>query len=423
VFFVTDSRLLDADQNSGADIYRFTESVDPASDPGNLSLITTGGDVPYHSTFGGAVTGVSDDGDRVYYQTISDHLAVWDHGTTTEISNQAPRNGDARLQTTVTASQPGAGRVSPDGNYFAFISNATLSADRIHGLTGAVTNNHYEMYVYSLSDHRLVCASCPSGAATVDVTLVPAATRATVNIYNVAARPRFLASDGRVFFSTAESLVGQDANGVMDAYEFDPSDGSLGLLSSGTGSNPASFADASASGDDVFVVTRQKLVGGDRDNLVDVYDARVGVAPPQPPAVTAPSCEGDSCAPSPSGGPAEDVLGSLTFEQGVPGVVRGKSFRVAHRFGVHGSVGALRVRFLAAGTLTWRAKGLHAGFVKHRRAGVYRVQVRLGEKARVKLVRRGRFVTALQLVFIGADGSEVTRTARLTFRAAAKKGR
>ncbi|HMC50580.1 MAG TPA: hypothetical protein VKH20_08030, partial [Solirubrobacterales bacterium] len=35
-------------------------------------------------------------------------------------------------------------------------------------------------------------------------------------------------------------------------------------------------ADASASGDDVFFFTRQQLVGQDKDELQDVYDARVG---------------------------------------------------------------------------------------------------------------------------------------------------
>ncbi len=37
-----------------------------------------------------------------------------------------------------------------------------------------------------------------------------------------------------------------------------------------------SFADASASGNDVFFFTDQPLVGQDQDSLVDVYDARVG---------------------------------------------------------------------------------------------------------------------------------------------------
>ena len=423
VFFLTDSRLLDTDNNYGADIYRFTESADPAHDPGNLTLITNSGDVPYNDTVGGAVVGVSDDGERVYYHTISDRLAVWDHGTTTVIGTTIQRVGEPTRQLTTTVSQPGFGRVTPDGNYFAFITNATLGYDQIHALTGQITDGHYEMYLYSLADHRLACVSCPVGDATADVTVTPSVTSASVNVLNVAIRPHFLADDGRVFFSTTEALVPQDRNGVMDAYEYDPADGSTSLLSSGTGSNPSSFADASASGNDVFLVTRQKLVSADRDNLVDMYDARVGPALPETPTSMAPPCDGESCAPPPSASPPDDVLGTLTFDQSEAPGSTGKTFTVGRRFRVHGAVGFLRVRFLAPGTLTWRGKGLRAGSAKHARAGAYRISLRLGKQARAQLAKRGSYVTTLRLTFIGSDGAEVTRTARVTFRAAAKKGR
>lgn len=59
--------------------------------------------------------------------------------------------------------------------------------------------------------------------------------------------------------------------------------------------------DASASGDDVFFITRQALVAQDGDDALDVYDARVNggfQAPPVPP------CGGEACRPPVTPAPA-----------------------------------------------------------------------------------------------------------------------
>jgi hypothetical protein len=68
--------------------------------------------------------------------------------------------------------------------------------------------------------------------------------------------------------------------------------------------------DASASGEDVFVVTRANLVGSDEDGLFDVYDVRLGARPaPVPPACTGTGCQG---VPSPA--PIFATPSSVTFE-------------------------------------------------------------------------------------------------------------
>src|SRR4029077_11145476 len=104
---------------------------------------------------------------------------------------------------------------------------------------------------------------------------------------------RHFSSDGsRVFFESVAALLPRDTNGVQDVYEWEQqgvgscqgssatfsasSGGCLYLVSSGTSPQPSFFADASASGSDVFFFTFQPLVGQDVDGLVDVYDARVG---------------------------------------------------------------------------------------------------------------------------------------------------
>jgi hypothetical protein len=97
-----------------------------------------------------------------------------------------------------------------------------------------------------------------------------------------------------VFFSSAQPLVHEDVNGRVDVYEYDLASGALALISSGRDSADAWFLDASASGGDVFFVTREQLVGWDRDSAYDLYDARVGGGFPEPPPAATP-CAGDAC--------------------------------------------------------------------------------------------------------------------------------
>ena len=71
--------------------------------------------------------------------------------------------------------------------------------------------------------------------------------------------------------------------------------GTVQLLSSGRDASDSWFLDASASGDDAFFVTRERLVGWDTDSAYDLYDARVGGGLPRAAAPPAPSCDGDAC--------------------------------------------------------------------------------------------------------------------------------
>jgi hypothetical protein len=99
--------------------------------------------------------------------------------------------------------------------------------------------------------------------------------------------------------------------------------GCLSLLSTGKSANPSFFGDASASGDDAFLVTSERLVGQDQDQLFDVYDARIGgglLSQSQPPPLI---CTGiEACLGSP---PAPSVIespGSAAFSG--PGNVKAK---------------------------------------------------------------------------------------------------
>jgi hypothetical protein len=174
--------------------------------------------------------------------------------------------------------------VTSSGRYLAFTSLADGEVD-----------------LYDVNSKRLLCASCdPSGARP----LGPS----TLGV---------LYEDGRMFFNSSDALVGHDSNGLQDVYEWEPDgvggchdDGSLGcvyLISSGTGDGASTFLGASASGDDVFFMARDRLVSQDFDNSFDVYDAHVctGVEPCHASLVSVPACtSSDACKAPPSPQPA-----------------------------------------------------------------------------------------------------------------------
>jgi hypothetical protein len=198
-----------------------------------------------------------------------------------------------------------------------------------------------EVYEYDAQTAGLVCASCnPTGARPIGHLAGTAnSTRSLPDLNSVWTgkwvagstpdwvefkdgyalyQPRYLSDDGRLFFDVSDALVPQDINGTEDVYEYEPvgvggergclgddstydagSAGCISLISGGTGEDESVFADASATGDDVFFVTAERLVGSDIDKAYDMYDAHVcsaGSPCPSAAAAVPPPCEtADSC--------------------------------------------------------------------------------------------------------------------------------
>jgi DNA-binding beta-propeller fold protein YncE len=280
------------------------------------------------------------------------NIYLWHDGVTTLVAPGGPRFQDSR--------------VSPDGEWLAFMSYQDLTGYDTHdAVTGRPDN---EVYLYNASAGRLVCASCnPTGARPVgryqaDVeehkaggenqedqlvggvefgtegesvaALLPSWSEEEFQENQTLRQPRYLSDSGRLFFDSNDALVPQDVNGTMDAYEYEPpgvgscttsslaysvrSDGCVGLVSSGTSPQESAFLDASETGGDVFFLTAAKLVSEDYDDAFDVYDARectaaascYAAAPVAPPACST----GDSCKPAPT--PQPGIFGpaaSATF--------------------------------------------------------------------------------------------------------------
>jgi hypothetical protein len=173
----------------------------------------------------------------------------------------------------VTASQRTA-EVSPDGQYAAFGSHIALTG---------VHDSGPEIFMYDFAAARLFCVSCsPDGESNSGATTPPLADAFGTQ------RQRDVLDDGRVFFTSQAALVPQDTNGQDDVYEWE--NGEVHLVSSGTSDSPSILADASEDGSNVFFTTAQALVPEDKDEIVDMYDARVDGGFPAP--VVATPCGG-----------------------------------------------------------------------------------------------------------------------------------
>jgi hypothetical protein len=220
-------------------------------------------------------------------------------------------------------------QVAPDGHGVVFESRQRLTGyDNL--VNGGAVN---EAFVYNTDSVRLSCVSCDPTGAPPSAAGLEAGEEALLPRNLLKREPaistymlRWISEDGtRVFFNTAQSLVSQDTNGQADVYEWEregspscpkltvprPNGGCVFLLSGGQGnsSHGAVFVDASSSGDDVFFATRAKLVPGDHDENMKLYDARVGGGFPEPSL----ACTGTGCQGVPPGQPLFGTPSSVTF--------------------------------------------------------------------------------------------------------------
>ncbi len=179
--------------------------------------------------------------------------------------------------------------VTPDGTHLAFMSVEPLSG--YDNEDQATNEPDHEVFEYSAQSGRLACASCdPGGARPLGSAFIGA--RLTERVSTPFHQPRSMSDDGsRLFFSSPDPLVSGLTGASANVFEYE---NDAAQLISGMGSRDDDvFLDASASGSDVFIATREQLAPGDGDELADVYDARVDGGLPAAP--TAAPCQGAAC--------------------------------------------------------------------------------------------------------------------------------
>jgi hypothetical protein len=201
-------------------------------------------------------------------------------------------------------------QTSPDGKWLVFESEKSLTGyDNVDSNNGSVG----EIFLYSAATGQLACASCnPTGEPPIVEGGVSPRPEDSEESFGVFWRQHLLTDTGQVFFQTREALVPGDTDGVLDVYEYEG--GNVYLISSGTSSSESILEGASESGDDVFFRSDQRLVPQDsQEGQLVIYDARVAggfAAPASPPAcATADACRA-AVAPQPSiyGEPASQTF-------------------------------------------------------------------------------------------------------------------
>ncbi len=216
-------------------------------------------------------------------------------------------------------------QATADGRFVAFESRASLTGydNTVHGGGNCRGSNGsapgcFEVFEYDAESAKLTCPSCnPSG----ERPLGPSNLSQIYSSREFFAQPDNLppAGEGRLFFESQDTLTPRDTNGhIQDIYQWEPDGvgdckrprGCLELISSGSSPKDSHFINASANGDDVFFDTRDRLVGADKDDLLDLYDARVGGGIAE---IVIPPCLGEACSGPLSEAPLLPSPGSASF--------------------------------------------------------------------------------------------------------------
>lgn len=236
------------------------------------------------------------------------NLYAWHRGTTTFIGallnsdntlGEPDQFGDWKPSSTARVAQ-----VTPDGTQLAFMSTARLTGYDNTVRTGASCGSVYsasslsgfttscsEVFEYDANTGKLSCASCnPAGLRPLghsNLSLIAARdVGLAASEYPPLPQPHNLSPDGegRLFFESEDQLSPRDINTRTDVYEWEPSgvgscdraSGCVFLISDGQSETDSAFVDSSDTGGDAFFVTRSQLLPQDTDQLLDLYDARIG---------------------------------------------------------------------------------------------------------------------------------------------------
>jgi hypothetical protein len=211
--------------------------------------------------------------------------------------------------------------LTPDGHSLVFQSILHLT-----GSGGDVPTS--SIYDYDADTNRLACVSCiPTGSLPKEEYVFSRETNLPVSFQPTFMR-HWISSDGsRIFFTTTQSLSPRDENGKADVYEWER-EGSSGctkgspfngggcvqLISAGTGTEHSLLLDASASGNDVFFISRDPLVPGTNNGQLRLFDARVNGGFPAGESA-APPCESpEACHASGTQAPGAKTPGTSTFQ-------------------------------------------------------------------------------------------------------------
>jgi hypothetical protein len=233
--------------------------------------------------------GVSDDGSYVYYVDNGDRLSEW-HDGATNFTDKTDWLGYCLCNGSGSAGGEKSASVAPNGMtslfsshgqlyiYDAVTSTLTCISCNPDGIPAYLTHSDTETAPRSRNPFitRNLSANGDRVFFESEAALVPQDTNGKMDVYEW----------------EREGTLG----GSCLVGEGDEGGGCLYLISTGASEGESYFGDASVSGNDVFFFTRESLVRQDDDNNVDAYDARVGggISAQNPQPLSTP-CVGEAC--------------------------------------------------------------------------------------------------------------------------------
>jgi hypothetical protein len=247
-FFTTEEQLVAADTDTAQDVYQRSA--------GATTLVSTGA-INGNGNFGSAFRGISSDGTHVLF-TTSEKLVS---GDTDSFDDVYDRSGG-------TTNRVSVGSINGNQGFNAGFAGVSANGTRVWFITSeklvaADTDSQFDVYQGSGGQTFLISRGVINGNGPIASSFAGAS------------------SDGsRVFFVTTEQLVTADTDIAVDIYEFSPG-GVITLISAGAingnGGNNAIFMAASADGTRVLFQTNEQLVTGDTDSAADIYQRLGGV--------------------------------------------------------------------------------------------------------------------------------------------------
>jgi hypothetical protein len=235
VFFDTDEALTAEDTDALSDIYARDADA-------GVRLISGAGSTGARAFFAGA----SVDGGRVFFEMSAPLVAEDVDGASDVYAHEA--DGIVRLLSGGTANL-GASFVgaSVDGSRVFFETQERLADE-----DGDLDTDVYERGPDGI--RLLSAAAANAGSAGRSASFLAAS-----------------ADGGRVFFDSQDPFTAEDRDTTRDIYERD-ADGTLRLISAGTGNTDEVFAGASVDGSRVFFDSQDPLTAEDRDTGRDIYE-------------------------------------------------------------------------------------------------------------------------------------------------------
>jgi hypothetical protein len=428
VFFTTEQALLPSDKDTTSDLYECELPGDSGATPTaqgdvnscpNLKAITATG------TSSGAdvlsVVAVSETGARVYFTATGvltgtpnsvgrsaepgkDNLYLW------ETPAAGEPDGHTAFIGVLPSSTPIEAQSTPNGSDLVFTTTADLTIDD--------TSNVAQAFRYDAEDGELLRVSTGQDGFNADGNT----DTNSVTLANAKLNRLTISEDGSyIVFQSSDALTPQVQGAKQNVYEWH--NGQVHLISDGTDTQDNSgLIGIDASGEDIYFVTADKLVGQDTDEDYDLYDARINGGFPAP--TPEPSCSGESCQ-----GPLNSSLTAsspLISSTGLPAIGNlappKKTTTSANKVeitkhSVRGSTITLSFKLTGAGGVSVTGVGIKTVRTTVAKPGTYTLRPTLTAKERKLLKHRHKLGLKLKVAFTPVNGKALVATITLTVKA------